>query len=440
MGVVDFSPRFQMVHSTADVRIRLDYGTDGLEVDLPDERVTVIEPMARPAVSDPRTTLLKAIRSPYERAPLRETVRAGQKVAISVCDITRAQPRIEQLQAIFEELPQVKPEDVTILIATGTHRGNTDQELERMLGREILSRYTVINHNSRDASTLARVGTTSTGVQVFLNRRFLDADVRITTGFVEPHFFAGFSGGPKMVAPGLAGLETVMTLHDAKHIGHPLATWGVTEGNPVHDDVREIAQMVGVHFAIDVTLNREQKITAAFAGDVFAEHRAACAYAKDTAMRQVPSPFDVVVTTNSGYPLDQNLYQAVKGMSAAAKIVKRGGTIVAAAECRDGLPNHGSYGEVLASAENPAELLEMICTPGYSVPDQWQVQVQAQIQTKAQVLIKTTGLGPNEIRAAHFTPIDDVTRAVHDALHKAGSAATLCVLPQGPQTIPYLPD
>jgi nickel-dependent lactate racemase len=309
-----------------------------------------------------------------------------------------------------------------------------------MLGREILSRYIVINHDSRDSSTLARVGTTSTGVQVFLNRRFLDADVRITTGFVEPHFFAGFSGGPKMVAPGLAGLETVMTLHDAKHIGHPLATWGVTEGNPVHDDVREIARMVGVHFAIDVTLNREQKITAAFAGDVFAEHRAACAYAKDTAMRQVPSPFDVVVTTNSGYPLDQNLYQAVKGMSAAAKIVKRGGTIVAAAECRDGLPNHGSYGEVLASAENPAQLLEMICAPGYSVPDQWQVQVQAQIQTKAQVLIKTTGLGPNEIRAAHFTPIDDVARAVHAALHTAGSAATLCVLPQGPQTIPYLPD
>ena len=211
-------------------------------------------------------------------------------------------------------MPQVRPEDVTILIATGTHRVNTDQELERMLGREILSRYTVINHDSRDASTLARVGTTSTGVQVFLNREWLDADVRITTGFVEPHFFAGFSGGPKMVAPGLAGLETVMTLHDAQRIGHPNATWGITEGNPIHDDVREIARMVPACISpIDVTLNREQKITAAFAGDMFAEHRAACAYAKDTAMRQVPAPFDVVLTTNSGYPLDQNLYQAVKG-------------------------------------------------------------------------------------------------------------------------------
>jgi lactate racemase len=426
-----------MVHS-ASVRIRLDYGNDGLEVDLPDERVTVIEPMARPAVPDPRATLLRAIRAPLERAPLRDIVRAGQKVAISVCDITRAQPRIEMLQALFEEMPEVRPEDITILIATGTHRGNSDQELERMLGREILGRYTVINHDSRDASTLARVGTTSTGVQVYLNRQWLAADVRITTGFVEPHFFAGFSGGPKMVAPGLAGLETVMTLHDARHIGHPRATWGITEGNPVHDDVREIARMVTVHFAIDVALNRDQRITAAFAGDVFAEHRAACAYAKDTAMRQVPSPFDVVLTTNAGYPLDQNLYQAVKGMSAAAKIIKPGGTIVAAAECRDGLPSHGSYGAVLAAAASPRALLEMICAPGYAVPDQWQVQVQAQIQTKAHVLVKTNGLGPHEIRAAHFTPIDDVSRAVEDALHEAGAGSTLCVLPQGPQTIPYL--
>ena len=422
------------------MNLLLDYGTDGLEVVLPDDRVTVIEPVFRPAAPDPRATLLQALASPIDSPPISQVVRSGQRVAISVCDITRAQPRREMLSALFEALPHVSPVDVTILIATGTHRTNTPAELEAMLGRAILSRYRVINHDARDPSSLDAVGSTSSGVAVHLNREFLQADVRITTGFVEPHFFAGFSGGPKMVAPGLAGLETVMTLHDAKHIGHPLATWGVTEGNPVHDDVREIARMVGVHFAIDVTLNREQKITAAFAGDVFAEHRAACAYAKDTAMRQVPSPFDVVVTTNSGYPLDQNLYQAVKGMSAAAKIVKRGGTIVAAAECRDGLPNHGSYGEVLASAENPAQLLEMICTPGYSVPDQWQVQVQAQIQTKAQVLIKTTGLGPNEIRAAHFTPIDDVARAVHDALHKAGGAATLCVLPQGPQTIPYLPD
>jgi len=196
--------------------------------------------------------------------------------------------------------------------------------------------------------------------------------------------------------------------------------------------------MVGVTFAIDVTLNREQQITAAFAGDLFTEHGAACAHATQMAMRAVPAPFDVVLTSNSGYPLDQNLYQAVKGMSAAAKIVRRGGTIICAAECRDGLPAHGSYGEVLASAPSPEALLAMIETPGYSVPDQWQVQIQAQVQRTANVQIKSSGLTADQIRAAHLTPIDDVSAAVRDALKKAGAAATLCVLPQGPQTIPYV--
>jgi nickel-dependent lactate racemase len=420
------------------MKLRLDYGTDGLEVDLPDERVTVIEPHPRPPAPDPHETLLRAIRSPIDSPPLREAVGAGRRIAVSVCDVTRAQPRRQTIEALLAELPGVRLEDLTILIATGTHRANTPDELERMLGSEIVRRCRIVNHDARDASTLRYVGRTSSGVPVYLNREWLDADVRITTGFVEPHFFAGFSGGPKMVAPGLAGIETVMTLHDAPRIGHPKATWGITEGNPIHDDVREIAQMVPVHFAVDVTLNREQKITAAFAGNILAEHKRACAYAKDTAMRSVPAPFDVVLTTNSGYPLDQNLYQAVKGMSAAAKIVKPAGTIVCAAECRDGLPNHGSYGQVLASQPDPARLLAMINAPGYSVPDQWQVQVQAQIQLKAQVLVKTAGLGPREIRAAHFEPVDNVEEAVREALGRAGGEATLCVLPQGPQTIPYL--
>ena len=426
-----------MVHCAA-MRVRLDYGTDGLEVELPDRGVTVIEPVPRPAVPDPAATLKAAIRSPIGGSPLREQVRAGQRIAISVCDITRAQPRREQLQAIFDEIPDVPRSDITIFIATGTHRSNTDAELERMLGADILRTCRVVNHDSRDTATLAFVGTSSTGVPVYLNREFLQSDVRITTGFVEPHFFAGFSGGPKMVAPGLAGLETVMTLHDASRIGHPNATWGVIDGNPIHEDVREIARMVGVHFALDVTLNREQQITAAFAGDILEQHRAACAYARDTAMRAVPQPFDVVLTTNSGYPLDQNLYQAVKGMSAAAKIVKSGGTIVCAAECRDGLPSHGSYGAILASQPSPEALLSMICSPGYSIPDQWQVQVQSQIQLKARVMVKTSGLSATDLAAAHFTPIDDVARTVEERLSAAGQEATLCVLPQGPQTIPYL--
>src|SRR5262245_15531769 len=420
------------------MRVRLDYGIDGLEVDLPGERVTIIEPVFRPPVRDPHAALVAALRAPIDAPPLRELAARGGRVAVSVCDITRAQPRADMLRALLEEMPDVRERDVTILIATGTHRCNTPAELDAMLGADLVRRCRVINHDSRDPSALVHVGETSTGVPVYLNRLWLNADVRITTGFVEPHFFAGFSGGPKMVAPGLAGLETTLTLHDAARIAHPMATWGVTEGNPIHDDIREIARMTGVHFAVDVTLNRAQEITAVFAGELFAEHRAACAAAKRDAMREVDVPFDVVLTTNSGYPLDQNLYQAVKGMSAAAKVVKRGGTIVCAAECRDGLPAHGSYGEVLASRSSPQELLAMITAPGYSKPDQWQVQIQAQVQTKARVLVKTSGLSDGEIRAAHFDPIDEVGPAIRQALAAAGPHATLCVLPQGPQTIPYL--
>jgi lactate racemase len=420
------------------VRLRLDYGTDGLDVDLPDERVTVIEPVFREAVPDAHAALVAALRAPIGRPPIRDLVRPGQRVAISVCDITRAQPRAEMVAALLEEMPGIRPEDVTILIATGTHRINTPAEIERMLGADIAGRYTVVNHDSRDDSSLAHVGDTTTGVPVYLNKRWLAADVRITTGFVEPHFFAGFSGGPKMVAPGLAGLKTVMVLHDATRIGSPNATWGVIEGNPIQDDVREIARMTGVTFSLDVTLNRHQQITAVFAGELFAEHGQACAAAKGSVMRAVDKPFDVVLTTNSGYPLDQNLYQAVKGMSAAAKVVKPAGTIICAAECRDGLPSHGSYGAVLAARRSPQELLEMIHTPGYGVPDAWQVQIQAQIQVKARVLMKNSFMPPDAIRAAHLEPIDDVAASARQALAAAGPAATLCVLPQGPQTIPYL--
>lgn len=273
---------------------------------------------------------------------------------------------------------------------------------------------------------------------VWLKREWVEADVRITAGLVEPHFFAGFSGGPKMVAPGLAGLETVLSLHDAARIGHPMARWGVTVGNPVHDDVRVIAGRTGVTFAIDVVVNRDKKIVAAFAGDLTSMHAAACAYVRQTAMRPLAAAFDVVVTTNSGYPLDQNLYQAVKGMSAAAQIVKPGGLIVCAAECRDGFPDHGSYRQLLGSERSPKALLESIEGAAKTVPDQWQVQIQAKIQVKARVAVHSDFLSDDDLHEAHLEPAPDIEALVARALSAAGPGATLCVLPDGPQTIPYL--
>jgi nickel-dependent lactate racemase len=207
-----------------------------------------------------------------------------------------------------------------------------------------------------------------------------------------------------MVAPGLAALETVLELHSAARIGHPKATWGITEGNPVHDGVRAIAARAGITFNLDVTLNRDHAITNVFAGELFASHARGCEFARATAMVRVEAPYDVVVTTNSGYPLDQNLYQTVKGISAAAQIVKPGGSIVVASECSDGLPEHGGYKELLRQADGPEAFLAGLARAGVAVHDQWQVQVQALIQRRARVFVK----------------------------------AELAVLPQGPQTIPYV--
>lgn len=421
------------------MRVDLAYGRDGLAVDLPDGRTTVVTPRFRPGVADPAAALRQALRRPLAGPRLREIARPGQRVAVSVCDITRAQPREPMLRALLEELEGVvRPEDVSVLVATGTHRANTPAELEGMLGRELATALRVVNHDARDDGSLVDLGPMGDAVPVFLNREWLEADLRITTGFVEPHFFAGFSGGPKMIAPGLAGLETVLTLHDARRIGHPKARWGILHGNPVHDDVRAIARATGCHFGFDVVLNARQEITRAFAGELFAMHEAACAEAKRVAMAPVAQRFEVVVTTNSGYPLDQNLYQAVKGMSAAAEVVADGGLIVCAAECRDGLPDHGAFAELLASAGSPAELLARVEEPGHRVPDQWQVQVQARIQQRARVLVKSDFLGADQLRAAHLGAVDDVGAAVREALEAAGPAARVCALPEGPQTIPYL--
>ena len=421
------------------MKIDLAYGEHGLVIDLPADRSTVIRPAHRQAAPDERAAVLAALRKPLSGAPLRQVVRPGQTVAISICDGTRAQPRHIVIPAILEELADiVRLEDVVLLIATGTHRGNSEEELRRMLGDDVVDTVRVVNHDARDASSLVWMGTHGDDVPVWLNRLWVEADVKITTGFVEPHFFAGFSGGPKLVAPGLAGLETTLTLHDAARIGHPDARWGVVEGNPVHDDVRAIAAATGTDFTLDVIIDREQRIVQAFGGELFAAHRTACAAARETAMCPVPGRFDVVVTTNSGFPLDQSLYQAVKGISAAAEVVKPGGLIVCAAECRDGFPDHGSYRSELIAAASPQALLETIAARTETVPDQWQTQILAKVQCVARVVMHTSFLSDAELAEAHIEQTGDIEATVEDALDAAGPEARVCVLPEGPQTIPYL--
>lgn len=420
------------------MRVDLAYGKKGLTVDLPDDRTTVIEPTFLPTLADPRGALIAALRNPIDRPPLRRLVKKDQTVAVAVCDITRPMPSSTVLPVVLGELAHVPRDQVTILVATGTHRGNSREELEEMLGSDVVRDYRVVNHDAFDRDSLVDVGVTSAGVPVLLNRIWTESDVRIGTGFVEPHLFAGFSGGPKMVTPGLAGIDTVMVLHNAEMLGHPKSIWGITEGNPVHEAIREAAGMAPPEFSIDVTINRDRGITTVYAGEVFAVHRAGCQAAKRVAMRPVDRRFDVVVTTNSGYPLDLNLYQSVKGMSAAAQVVSDGGSIICAAECSDGLPDHGEFRQILAMRDTPQELLDMVNEPGFSRHDQWQVQLQAQIQVKARVLLKSGYLTDEQVRSAHLEPVDDVERATADCLAGYGPDAEVCVLPEGPQTIPYV--
>ena len=419
------------------MEVKLSYGKNGLMVNLPDY-TKVIEPQFLPALPDQHGALKDAIRNPISTQPLRQSVVLGQKIGISVCDITRPIPTNVILSVLLAELEHIPDEDITIFIATGTHRSNNKSELDSMLGQTVTSRgYNIINHDAFDEANLSRVGTTKNGIPVFINSDWIKSDFKITIGFVEPHFFAGFSGGPKMVAPGLAGFETIMHLHNSDMIGHPNSTWAITEGNPIHDAIREIANIEPVDFSLDVTLNKNKGITSVYAGNMFKVHKACCDFSRSTSTVKVDHKFDIVITTNSGYPLDMNLYQAVKGMSAASSVVATGGSIICAAECSDGIPEHGNYGNILTSASSPDELLELINKPDYNRHDQWQVQIQAQIQSKATVYVKSDYLTQSQIANSHLHPIDNIEETILKlCLNKPGSS--ICVLPEGPQTIPYI--
>ena len=423
-------------------QVELAYGKTGLMVELPSENLTVIEPLFIEGLADEKAALLAAMRNPINSAPLKNLVDPKQHIAIVFCDITRPMPNNRVLPVVLEELEGAgaKRENITLINATGMHRPNEGPELRQMLGDFICDNYKIINHNAFDRSTLTHIGQTSFGAEVWVCREYVRADLKILTGFIEPHFFAGFSGGPKMITPGISGGDTVMHAHGAKMVGNPKAVWGITFGNPIHDEIREAAAMTGSNFSINVTLNKNHEITNVFAGEVFASHKIGCEFVRETAMRAVEEPFDIVITTNSGYPLDQNLYQAVKGMSAAALVVKEGGTIISAAECSDGIPDHGNYKDILKMARSPREMLDLINSPDFEMFDQWEAQVQAQIQLKARVFLKNSYLSETQIRDAMLEPVvnGSIEETVAMLIKEYGPSARICVLPQGPQTIPYL--
>jgi len=426
------------------MRIKLAYGREGLQVDLPPagqlKDLDIITPKFVPGLPDEQASLSLSLRAPLGSVPLRELVKAGDTVVVVHTDITRATPNDRILPVLLSELEAagIHRGDITLLNGLGTHRPQTDEELRSLLGDQIVEDYRCLQHDCHDDENLIALGSTSLGHPVRINRTYLEADVKILTGFIEPHFFAGFSGGPKAILPSLAGVESVFSNHGLGMIAHHKAAWGITAGNPIWEEMREVALRTKPTFLLNVALNSERQITGIFAGDMLAAHAEGCKFVKENAMVAVEQPYDIVLTTNSGYPLDQNLYQSVKGMSAASQIVRRGGAIVIATACEDGLPAHGRYAQLLAEAGSPQAIVDLISQPGFSAQDQWQVQIQAQIQLKASVHVFSENLSSDQVKAALFEPSPSVEETLDKLVREYSPGARLCVIPEGPQTIPYL--
>jgi len=421
------------------MKTTLAYGRNGLTVNLP-AKTDLITSRFVAGVADEPSALQAALRSPIGTPPLRELVQPGNTVVIVHTDITRATPNDRILPVLLAELEAagIARADITLLNALGTHRPQTDAELRVMLGDAIVDNYRCLQHDAFDDENLVYLGETSNGHPVRINRHFHEADITILTGFIEPHFFAGFSGGPKGVLPSIAGAESVFTNHGRAMIAHPKATWGNLLANPVWEEMREAARMAKPTFLLNVTLNTEKQITGVFAGELLPAHAAGCAFVRESAMVPVDAPYDIVITTNSGYPLDQNLYQCVKGMSAARQIVRAGGSIIMAGACNDGLPNYGKYAELLQRGGSPQGVLDLIAQPGFSEHDQWQVQIQAQLQLHADIHVYSDGLTDEQIEAALFIPCRDIAATVATLQARYGADARICVLPEGPLTIAYV--
>jgi len=423
--------------------IELAYGRGYLPVELEKSvfSITTILPKNHPPLDNPRDEFFRKAADPIGAVPLAEMVEKTGKekpdIVIVTADHTRPVPDYLLVPWIVDALG-VDDSCITLLVGTGTHRGSTEEELERMIGRECMERFTVVNHDCQDESHLVTVGTTSCGGTCRLNSLYVDADIRIATGFIEPHLFAGFSGGTKSVVPGIASLDTVSYFHRAELIAHPKATYGIIDGNPLLSLTREMVSLCPPDSIVNVTLNLEKKITDVFVGDCIAAHLGGCRRALDEATVAIPRRYPVVITTNSGYPLDMNFYQTIKGISAAANIVEKGGTIIAAGECSDRIPADSEFEKLLAMDISSDELLTRIVNNKDTWYDQWQVQTLLQINKKCDVILYSA-LSERDRELTRVSHTDDIAETLKNLAEKYDEKPLpVAAMPMGPLTIPIL--
>ena len=422
------------------MRVHLEYGRTGLDVELPDRNVIGCL-QYRPAepLADPDADVRQVLAHPTGSPALGDLAQGRRNACVVISDVTRPVPNQVLLPPILETLEAagIPRSEILILVATGMHRPNLGDELLEMLGPMVVENYRIENHHGPQRDEHTYLGETARGTPIWVDTRYVDADLKITTGLIEPHFMAGFSGGRKLVCPGLVGLETVQVWHGPEFLEHSNACSGCLVGNPVHEENTLIAQKVGCDFIVNVVIDTQRQILRVVAGDMVAAHLEGVAFARGPVTATLAEPADVVVTTSAGYPLDTTFYQCVKGMVTAMPVVKPGGTIILAASLSEGIGSP-EFQQVFADNPTLEGFIDRIVNKSYFVMDQWQVEELAKAKRHAKVVVVSDGLLPDVLRRLHVEPAASVEAAVAEALAEHGHDATIAVIPEGPYVLAEL--
>jgi nickel-dependent lactate racemase len=420
----------------AVMQVHLAFGKTGLPVNLPEGfRYRMLEARSANPLDDWQDALESALDRPIGSPPLIELARGKRTAAISVCDITRPAPNRKTLPPILRRLEQagVPRDGVTILIATGLHRAATGAEIREICGDEIAGSYRVVNHDARNLSSHAHLGTTASGTPVHIDARFISADLHLTLGFIEPHLMLGFSGGRKLVAPGLAAQETIKVLHSPRYMRDSRAVEGSIEDNPLHRELLEIARMARHDFLLDVALARDRSIAGVFAGHPEQAHRRGVEFVSEVMLETLDEPVDAVITTSAGYPLDLTFYQAIKGVTAAVHILKPGGRILLVAACQEGA-GAPEFQRMLRESPSDTEFLDRIATGPVTV-DQWQLEKLAKVTTGHDLLCYVPGLPAEYHSNLWGRSFDNMESAIQALTAGLSPSARIAVIPEGPYVL-----
>jgi lactate racemase len=423
------------------MQIHFAFGRNGLELTLPDgPRYEVIESRSASALPDATAALDRALDEPIGCPPL-ATLAAGKKTAaISVCDITRPAPNSVTLPPLLRRLHQagIPVEGVTLLIATGLHRAATPEEIDAILGPEIAAKYRVVNHDARILGEHRHLGSTQRGIPVYIDERFMAADLHITLGFIEQHLMLGFSGGRKLIAPGLAAQETIKVIHSPQFMREPLATEGSITHNPLHAQLLEIASMARHDFMLDVTLTQTREISGVFAGDPVKAHASGVDFLRTTSLERLTGLADVVITSAAGHPLDLTFYQTIKGLTAAQHIVKPGGRILILGECAEGVGSPEFAGKVARFASYDSFLDEIKDAPVEI--DQWQLEKLALAGQRHDLFFYMPGIPSDKLGKLAERAYPSWKSAVDAVLKGLPAGARVALVPEGPYVFARVPE